>query len=51
LLTRLVDLVLVWRERMSGRNQLQKLDDRMLRDIGLSRSDAERECSKHFWQR
>jgi uncharacterized protein YjiS (DUF1127 family) len=29
---------------------LQQLDDRMLRDIGLSRSDVERECAKRFWQ-
>jgi uncharacterized protein YjiS (DUF1127 family) len=29
---------------------LQQLDDRMLRDVGLSRSDADRECAKHFWQ-
>jgi uncharacterized protein YjiS (DUF1127 family) len=37
-----------WRER--GRSLLQQLDDRMLRDVGLSRSDVDRECAKFFWQ-
>ena len=39
-----------WRERLRGRHLLQQLDDRMLRDVGLSRSDVDRECNKHFWQ-
>jgi uncharacterized protein YjiS (DUF1127 family) len=50
LLTTLVDHVLEWQDRARGRHLLQQLDDRMLRDIGLSRSDAARECAKHFWQ-
>jgi uncharacterized protein YjiS (DUF1127 family) len=29
---------------------LLQLDDRMLRDVGLSRSDVDRECAEHFWQ-
>jgi len=39
-----------WRERALSRHLLLQLDDRMLRDVGLSRSDADRECNKHFWQ-
>jgi uncharacterized protein YjiS (DUF1127 family) len=39
-----------WRERARGRHLLLQLDDRMLRDVGLSRSDVDRECAKHFWQ-
>jgi uncharacterized protein YjiS (DUF1127 family) len=39
-----------WRERMRGRHLLQQLDDRMLRDVGLTRSDVDCECAKHFWQ-
>ncbi len=39
-----------WRERARGRHLLLQLDDRMLRDVGLSRSDVDRECDKHFWQ-
>ena len=39
-----------WRERARGRHLLLQLDDRMLRDVGLSRSDVDRECGKYFWQ-
>ncbi len=31
------------------RQQLLELDDRMLEDIGISRIDARREASRHFW--
>jgi hypothetical protein len=34
----------------AGPHLLLQLDDRMLRDVGLSRSDVDRECAKHFWQ-
>lgn len=30
---------------------LLELDDRLLRDIGLSHADVQRECSKPVWQR
>jgi uncharacterized protein YjiS (DUF1127 family) len=39
-----------WWERARSRHLLLQLDDRMLRDLGLSRSDVDRECAKHFWQ-
>ena len=39
-----------WRERARSRHLLLQLDDRMLRDVGLSRSDVDCECNKHFWQ-
>jgi uncharacterized protein YjiS (DUF1127 family) len=39
----------VWMRRGNSRNELRYLSDRDLRDIGLSRSDAWRECSKPFW--
>ena len=39
-----------WRERARGRHLLLQLDDRMLRDVGLTRLDVDRECAKHFWQ-
>jgi uncharacterized protein YjiS (DUF1127 family) len=39
-----------WRKRARSRHLLLQLDDRMLRDVGLSRSDVDRECAKHFWQ-
>lgn len=44
------DLVLAWQERATERAHLATLDDRLLRDIGLSRSDVERESSLPFWR-
>jgi uncharacterized protein YjiS (DUF1127 family) len=50
LLPNLLSSFLAWRERARSRHLLLQLDDRMLRDVGLSRSDVDRECAKHFWQ-
>lgn len=46
-----LDRVLEWLERSASRRRLGALDDRMLRDIGLSRCEAEQEASKPFWRR
>jgi uncharacterized protein YjiS (DUF1127 family) len=35
--------------RQRQRHDLATLDDRLLRDIGLSRADAEHESRKPFW--
>jgi uncharacterized protein YjiS (DUF1127 family) len=51
LLTAFADRVPMWQERARGRHLLKQLDDRMLRDIGLSPADVAQECAKHFWQR
>ena len=40
-----------WFERARSRRILLALDDRLLRDVGLSRADAEREGSRAFWER
>jgi uncharacterized protein YjiS (DUF1127 family) len=40
-----------WLERRRQLRALSELDDHLLRDIGLSREDAERECSTAFWRR
>lgn len=42
-------LVVAWQGRVRERNHLARLDDRMLRDVGLSRADTEREWRKPFW--
>ena len=44
------DVLLVWQERAETRLRLAELDDYRLRDIGISRADAEREAAKFFWQ-
>jgi uncharacterized protein YjiS (DUF1127 family) len=38
-----------WNRRRRERNQLESLDDRMLKDIGLSRADIDRVFEKPFW--
>jgi uncharacterized protein YjiS (DUF1127 family) len=49
LVTRLFDQVLVWLDRVRQRRHLGELDDRLLRDIGLSRAEVEHEISRPFW--
>jgi uncharacterized protein YjiS (DUF1127 family) len=39
-----------WRRRRNGRLELARFDERMLRDIGLTRADAEYEMNKPFWR-
>lgn len=38
-----------WRLRVRSRNELMNLNDRILQDIGLSRSTADLEAAKPFW--
>jgi uncharacterized protein YjiS (DUF1127 family) len=45
----LLNRALLWLEVRRQRRQLQGLSDAMLRDIGLSRADAERESTRPFW--
>ena len=39
-----------WRRRMRERDQLSRMDDRMLADIGLTRADAAFLSDKPFWR-
>ena len=41
--------VVAWQERARMRRGLAAMDDRLLRDIGLSRADVHRETEKPFW--
>ena len=43
-------LVSTWIERVHQRRALASLDDRLLRDIGITRVDAVREAKKPFWR-
>jgi uncharacterized protein YjiS (DUF1127 family) len=38
-----------WHRRSRSRRELMSLDEGTLRDIGLTRCDAEHEVSKPFW--
>ena len=38
-----------WGERLKQRAALAEMDERMLKDIGLSRADALAEADKPFW--
>jgi uncharacterized protein YjiS (DUF1127 family) len=42
--------ILTWQDRVRQRNQLEQLDQRMLRDIGLTRVDIDLETRKPFWR-
>lgn len=42
--------VVSWLELGRQRRHLARLDDRMLKDIGLSRADVEQETAKPFWR-
>jgi uncharacterized protein YjiS (DUF1127 family) len=39
-----------WAERARQRHALLTLDDRMLKDIGITRADVMREAGKPFWR-
>lgn len=46
----LIDMLLKWRERSRQRRLLLTLEDHILRDIGVSRTDAELEANKPCWR-
>lgn len=50
LLVRLFDRLLAWQDRARERAALASLDERTLKDIGLTRADAEREAARTSWR-
>lgn len=46
----LFDLIVEWNERAHQRRHLAELGPRMLKDIGISHTDAWREANKPFWR-
>jgi uncharacterized protein YjiS (DUF1127 family) len=45
-----VNTLFVWHARSSDRGRLLVMDDRMLRDIGVSRAAVRQEAMKPFWR-
>jgi uncharacterized protein YjiS (DUF1127 family) len=43
-------LIASWFERVRQREALGQLDDHQLRDVGITRVEAARECDKPFWR-
>lgn len=43
-------LYLVWTQRRKGRQELARLDDHLLLDIGLTPKEAHLETRKWFWR-
>ena len=50
LLAAVPGLLRLWRARARGRAGLAQLGSRELRDIGVTPSEAARECGKPFWR-
>jgi len=50
LLDSVLQALLAWQDRDRQRRQLAELDDRLLKDIGLSVGDVARETRKPFWR-
>ncbi len=48
--TAVTDKLALWLERSRQRTHLAALDDRLLADIGMSRSEADGEFRKPFWR-
>lgn len=49
-LARLADLLAVWERRARERKALAEMSNHMLKDLGISRLDAQREADKAFWR-
>ncbi len=48
--TRLLTLLKLWINRSKQRKQLATLDERFLKDVGISKVDANQEIAKPFWR-
>ncbi len=48
-MVRVADGVMAWQERRRQRRALMSFSEHMLKDIGVSRADAEREATRPFW--
>lgn len=46
----LLERLLLWQQRANERTHLERLSERDLKDIGLTRAEARREFEKPFWR-
>ena len=49
ILKRIGNTIVRWDQLFQQRQQLLKMDDRLLSDIGLSKADVQRIAGKRFW--
>jgi len=49
MVNRVMAKILVWREIYVERTTLSKMSDDLLKDIGISKAEADQEANRHFW--
>lgn len=49
LVNKIVAKLICWRLVAKQRRELDNMSDELLKDIGVSRSEATREANRHFW--
>jgi uncharacterized protein YjiS (DUF1127 family) len=49
-LARVAALLVTWEARARERRMLAEMPDRMLKDLGITRIDADREAAKPLWR-
>jgi uncharacterized protein YjiS (DUF1127 family) len=49
-LRKVVETIFIWTQRAQMRRRLLTLDDRMLRDVGITRAQVHGEAEKPFWR-
>lgn len=46
---KIVAKLLLWRQVAVQREELGRLSDELLKDIGITRAEASKEAHRHFW--
>jgi uncharacterized protein YjiS (DUF1127 family) len=48
--SRLLNYLYLWQSRIDEQRELARIDERLLKDAGISRADIAQEASKPFWR-